>query len=75
MARSVLMTFPLDTPILTSPGFIRRESQCHANSGVWYATTPDMPVERAKGNLGNENIPNFESRALSSPGAPFRLKR
>lgn len=73
MARTVAMTYPLDQPILLRPGVMHREADWHGRD-AWYALPPDHPERARKGDLSMTNIKDFESRALTSPGAPYRLK-
>lgn len=73
MARTVAMTYPLDQPIVLRPGVKLREADWQGG-GRWYALPPDAPERAAKGDLSMTNIKDFESRALTSPGAPYRLK-
>lgn len=73
MARTVAMTYPLDQPILLRPGVMHREADWQGG-GRWYALPPDAPERAQKGDLSMTNIKDFESRALTSPGAPYRLK-
>lgn len=74
MARTVAMTYPLDQPILLRPGVMHREADFHG-SAKWYALPPEAAERTAKGDLGLSSIKNFESRALTSAGAPFTLKK
>lgn len=70
MAQSVLMTYPLDTPRTVAPGELAPERSAPGNA-QWLTLPPDAPLRTAKGDLGLANIRDFESRALTSPGAPF----
>ncbi len=75
MAQTVAMTYPLDQPRQQAPGVTLRENDWHGATGRWYAQPIGSEINRVKGNLGNANIPNFDSRALTTPGAPYTLKR
>jgi len=70
MAQSVLMTYPLDTPRLDAEGNFAPERGAPGNA-AWLSKSPESPQRQAKGDLGLSNIRDFESRPLTSPGAPF----
>lgn len=74
MARTIAMTYPLDKPIEIRPGVMHREADFHG-SEKWYALPPEAAERTAKGDIGLSSIKNFESRALTSAGAPFTLKK
>lgn len=74
MAQTMFMTYPLDQPRQIRPGVRYREADWHGSDR--YAAVPEGSEDyRRSGNLGMTNIANFESRALTSPGAPYVLKR
>ena len=75
MARTVAMTYPLDKPIEIRRGVMHREADFHGNTGKWYALPPEAEDRASKGDLPMTSIKDFESRALTSPGAPFTLKK
>jgi hypothetical protein len=74
MAQTMFMSYPLDRPRVIRPGVLYREADWHG--GSWpMATTPEMPDRARAGDLSMTNIKGLESRALTSPGAPYILKR
>lgn len=74
MAQTMFMTYPLDTPRTIRPGVLYREADWHGSDR--FAAVPEGSDDaRRAGNLSTANIPNFESRALTTPGAPYVLKR
>lgn len=70
MARNSFYTYPLDQPIVESPGVMHKEGDCSGNA-KWYALPPEDPRRAEKGDLGLSVIKDFESRPLSHPGLPF----
>lgn len=74
MAQSTYSPVPLDQPREIRPGVMHAERDWQG-SGKWYSLPPNAPERTAKGDLGMDPIQNFESRALTSPGAPFRNLR
>lgn len=74
MAKNAQMTYPLDTPRINAQGDLAPERDAPGNDS-WLAKAPESAERAAKGDLGLSFIPNFESRALTSAGLPFLLKR
>lgn len=74
MAQTVFFTYPLDTPRQIRPGVLYREADWHG-SDRWAAVPEGSADNLRAGNLSTANIPNFESRPLTTPGAPYVLKR
>lgn len=70
MAQSVMMTYPLDTPRTIAPGELAPERNAPGNA-QWLSLPPEAPQRAAKGDLGMSVIKDFDSRPLTSPGAPF----
>ena len=70
MARTTVIGFPLDQPIITSPGVMVREADAPGNA-KWLALPPEAPQRAAKGDLGETTIANLESKPLSHEGLPF----
>ena len=75
MARTVAMTYPLDKPIEVRPGVMHREADFHGSTGKWYSLPPESADRAAAGDLSMTSIKGLESRALTSPGLPFTLKK
>lgn len=75
MARTVAMTYPLDKPIEIRPGVMHREADFHGFTGRWYALPPEAADRARNGDLSMTTIKDFEPRALTSPGAPYLLKK
>ena len=75
MARTVAMTYPLDKPIEIRPGVMHKEADFHGNTGKWYSLPPESADRAAAGDLSMTSIKGLESRALTSPGLPFSLKK
>lgn len=70
MAKDVTMTYPLDTPRMIKPGVSQHEADFHG-SAKWYALPPEAPLRQEKGDLGLSVIKDFDSKPLTTPGAPF----
>lgn len=74
MAQTMFMTYPLDQPRLIRPGIKLKEADFHG-SAARLAVPPENPDRAHAGDLSMTNIKNFESRPLTTPGAPYVLKR
>lgn len=64
---------PTDEPIVLRPGVMHTETDWQG-SAKHYALPPEHPERAKKGDLGLENIQDFDSRPLSHTGLPFVLK-
>lgn len=74
MAKDVTMTYPLDTPRINELGDLAPERDAPGNA-KWLGKAPESMERAAKGDLSTIFIRDLESRALTSPGLPFILKR
>lgn len=64
---------PIDQPVLLRDGVMHREADYHGNA-KHYGLPPEHPERAKKGDLGMEDIQDFDSRPLSHTGLPFVLK-
>jgi hypothetical protein len=66
--------FPYDVPRIERKGLAYRENAAPGNA-EHLNVPPEDPSRRAKGDLGNQTIPNFTPRhSVESPGMPFKIK-